>query len=288
MPELPEVETMRRQLAPVVGAEIAAVRRPRVPLRSITFRPSLAAIRRRLPGRKIVRLDRLGKRLAFWLEGRNPSPLVLLIEPRMTGCVTFVPLPDRKHIRLVLELKGAPVPAVYFWDVRGLGVVELATPEEWTQLTRRIGPDALLVSARHLQDRLCRAKRPIKTALMDQAVLAGIGNLYASEILFVAGIHPETPCSDLEQAYWRRLCRAMRRVLRRAIEAQGSTLADGTYRTIEGEPGFYQYDHYVYQRTGEACRRCKSGQIRRITQAGRSTFFCPVCQSNRAGAGNVR
>jgi formamidopyrimidine-DNA glycosylase len=119
-------------------------------------------------------------------------------------------------------------------------------------------------------------------ALLDQHVLAGVGNLYASEILHLARIHPATPCRRLQPAQWSRLHAAMGKVLRAAIRHQGSTLRDGTYRIARNRGGAYQVYHRVYQRAGEPCLQCDTGQIVRIVQAQRSTFFCPACQ--RRGA----
>ncbi len=277
MPELPEVETMKRHLRHVLGAEVRDLRRPRSSLRPITVRPSFSRVRRVVRHSRLVSIERMGKRLILWAE-KDAVKHALVIEPRMTGSITLLPPSDLKHLRLVLELHGAPFSAVYFWDVRGLGVVQLATARGIEQLAQRLGEDALQVRASQLQERLRGSFRPIKLALMDQGVVAGIGNLYASEILFHAGIHPLTACRNLAYHHWRRLVRSVRHVLRRAIATQGSTLGDGTYRNPMGEHGQFQYSHYVYQKEGEMCLRCRRGIIQRIAQSGRSTFFCPVCQ----------
>jgi formamidopyrimidine-DNA glycosylase len=129
-----------------------------------------------------------------------------------------------------------------------------------------------------LRERLGGSRRAIKVALLDQHAVMGIGNLYASEILHQAGIHPKRPCCRLRAAEWLKLHAAMGVILQAAIRHQGSTLRDGTYRIARNTPGDYQVFHRVYQRTGEACLQCGHGRIQRIVQAQRSTFFCPVCQ----------
>ena len=143
----------------------------------------------------------------------------------------------------------------------------------------KLGPDALEVSAERLRQRLARSRRAVKVALLDQRAVAGVGNLYASEILHRARIHPATPCNRLRPGDWVRVHAQMREVLLHAIELQGSTLSDGTYRTAENEPGGFQAWLRVYQRAGEPCLQCGKGSIVRIVQAQRSSFFCPVCQA---------
>jgi formamidopyrimidine-DNA glycosylase len=141
-----------------------------------------------------------------------------------------------------------------------------------------LGPDALAITPAELVQRLGHSRRPIKVALLDQRAIAGIGNLYAAEILHRAGVHPSQPCDQLTPPQWDALHAAMRRVLREAIRLEGSTLADGTYRNALSRSGRYQARHRVYGRTGQLCPTCRRGRIVRIVQAQRSSFFCPVCQ----------
>ena len=176
---------------------------------------------------------------------------------------------------------GAPVTRqILFWDQRGLGVVRLVSPKEYDRLygPAKIGPDALSITADELRARLGRSRRAIKVALLDQKVLAGVGNLYASEILHRAGVHPAKACCRLRREQWERIHAEMNSVLGEAIEHQGSTLRDGTYRIARDAPGNFQFRHRVYQRHGQACFVCEGSQIVRIVQAQRSTFFCPTCQ----------
>jgi formamidopyrimidine-DNA glycosylase len=171
-----------------------------------------------------------------------------------------------------------------FWDQRGLGVVSLFTPQQFSEALgpERIGPDALQVTPEILRERLGNSRREIKVAMMDQQALSGVGNLYASEILHRAGVHPAAPCNKLKPRHWPAIHAAMQEVLQEAIRHQGSTLRDGTYRAAHDEPGNFQTKHRAYQRAGKPCLQCGKGVIVRIVQAQRSTFFCPVCQNQRS------
>ena len=279
MPELPEVETMRRGVAPVVGSHILAVRRPRSRLRPIRMEPSWSRLRRRLLQREIIAVDRCGKRVVIVLDSDDR----LVIEPRMSGLILLADPPDIEHVRLILELDHPKHRELLFWNQRGLGVVRLLAPVEYAAEfgATRIGPDALAVSADELRERLGASRRAIKVALLDQRAVAGIGNLYAAEILHRARVHPETMCRQLRPAEWKKIQAATSEVLAEAIVHQGSTLRDGTYRIARNEPGAYQFCHRVYQREGERCVQCRRATIVRIVQAQRSTFFCPGCQKRR-------
>jgi formamidopyrimidine-DNA glycosylase len=198
----------------------------------------------------------------------------------MTGNL-LVELPvDRGHCRLIVELSGCATSQVIYWDRRGLGKVYWLSAAEAQQRlgSDYFGPDALIVTASMLRARMATIRRDIKVALLDQRLVAGIGNLYASEILHVAGIDPRARCDSLDANSWRRLHRAVQRVLNAAVRYEGSTLNDGTYRNSVSHPGSYQSQHRVYQRTGEACPTCRLGKIRRIVQAQRATFYCDRCQ----------
>ncbi len=198
----------------------------------------------------------------------------------MTGLVLLADPPDQEHLRLVFHLRGGGAKHILFWDQRGLGVARLVSQEEFLRHygPDRLGPDALTITLETLRQRLGQSRRPIKVALLDQQVLAGVGNLYASEILHLAGIHPAVPCRRLRGAQWSKLHAAMGHVLQAAIRHQGSTLRDGTYRIARNQSGDYQVYHRVYQRAGDRCLKCSTGLIVRIVQAQRSTFFCPTCQ----------
>lgn len=279
MPELPEVETMRRGALCFRGGRIVSVKKPRCPSRPIHMAPSLAAMRRRLVGRRVKDVERLGKRVVFVLDDDQR----LIFEPRMTGQLLIVPPPDPRHVRLQLEFRGAARPCLSYSDRRGLGSIHLYRPSEFTRHfeTRPLGPDALDIAPDALRNRLKTTRRAVKVALLDQRLVAGIGNLYACEILHEARIHPATPSCELTASACRRLHRAMLRILNDAIDCEGSTLSDATYVTAQNTPGQYQRHHRVYGRAGETCGRCGRGQIERIVIAQRGTFYCPRCQSRR-------
>ncbi|HZZ28398.1 MAG TPA: DNA-formamidopyrimidine glycosylase family protein [Pirellulales bacterium] len=317
MPELPEVETMRRGLLPLVGRQVAHVERPPCKRRPIAIRPRMDVFRRRVEGKNIVAIDRAGKRVVIWLSKKSesrpakagefdlPGEEAIVIEPRMTGLVLLGNPPTLEHLRFRLQLiepdgkhlgangkpprqaKGrktasATANELLFWDRRGLGLVSLLAAEEFAAKFQgpdaTLGPDALQLTPDQLRERLGNSSRPIKVALLDQHAIAGIGNLYASEILHVAGIHPSARCRRLHGQHWDRLHAAINLVLLEAIQYEGSTLSDGTYRNALNESGGYQHHHRVYDRAGQPCLTCRRGAVRRIVQAQRSTFFCSHCQ----------
>jgi formamidopyrimidine-DNA glycosylase len=276
MPELPEVETMRRGIAGVVGSRILSATPLPCQLRPIRWQPRLDLLRRRCRGRKIEDITRLGKRVVLRLE----NECRLVFEPRMTGLVLVADPPNETHLRFRIVLEGGPHMELLYWDRRGLGGVACWTRDEWHAYLARdhVGPDALTLTLDELQSRLGSSRRAIKVALLDQRAIAGIGNLYASEILLCAGIHPARPCSGLTAAEWGKIHRSQMEVLEEAIRCEGSTLSDGTYRNALNRAGGYQNHHRVYGRAGELCRACRKAQVVRIVQAQRATFFCPRCQ----------
>ncbi len=286
MPELPEVETMRSGLAAVVGRRIESVEVPRGRLRPIAMRPSARSLAARLKGRRIGGVERHGKRISILIDGLpGTQRRWLVIEPRMTGLLLVAEPPTAEHVRLRLRFSGRDRGELIFWDRRGLGTVRLldAAGLERACGPESLGPDALEISPDALRERLGRSSREVKVALLDQRAVAGIGNLYAAEMLFVAGIDPRTRCCRMGRARWHRLHAAMQEVLAEAVRLEGSTLSDATYRTALNEPGRYQMRHRVYGRDGLPCGEC-GDRIRRIVQAQRSTFFCPRCQRRSRGA----
>jgi formamidopyrimidine-DNA glycosylase len=280
MPELPEVETMRRGILPIVGSRIAAVERVRCRRRPIAIEPAMATFRRRAVGATITGISRLGKRVIVELDRGT----LVVFEPRMTGLVLLAEPPTSEHLRLRIELVGGPAGELLYWDRRGLGSVRLLSRE---LLARRyddaaLGPDALSISREQLAERLGSSRRAIKVALLDQRAVAGIGNLYAAEILHRAGIHPAVRCDRLKRNDWGRLHAAIIEILETAIEHEGSTLSDGTYRNALNQSGGYQNHHRVYDRAGELCLICGAARIERIVQAQRATFFCSHCQRTKS------
>ena len=277
MPELPEVETMRRGLAGAVGSHVVGVSKLRCERKPIEIRPGIALFRRRVQGTTISKLDRAGKRVVIWLDSED----AIVLEPRMTGLVLVTDPPTKEHLRWQLKLAKGPIPNIFYWDRRGLGNVCLYSKQEFQQRygPENLGPDALKISAQQFQDRLGNSRREIKPALLDQRAVAGIGNLYASEILHLAGIHPERRCTAMTGRQWASIATATNFVLETAIRYEGSTLSDGTYRNALNKEGGYQNQHQVYDKEGETCPRCKKASIRRIIQTQRSTYYCSKCQT---------
>lgn len=279
MPELPEVETMRRGLLPLVGLTVRQVVQPPCQRRPIAVEPSWSSLRRRMIGRSITGIGRVGKRVVVELSGAWR----LVVEPRMTGLVSLADVPTPDHLRLIMRCADEHRQAeLLYWDRRGLGIVRLLTNDEFTERYShdRLGPDALSITVDALRDRLKTSRRAIKVALLDQRALAGVGNLYASELLHVAAISPRRRCDSLRVAEWAAIHAALVDVLEEAIRYEGSTLADGTYRNALNKAGGYQNCHRVYDRAGQPCPRCQR-PVERIVQAQRATFYCPGCQRRK-------
>lgn len=278
MPELPEVETMVRGIRPFVeGRKVIALRRCRCSCKPIAMTPSFSSISRRVKGKKVTAVRRLAKRVV--LEFSSGDSLVF--EPRMTGLMLLSDPPDEGHLRLELQLDGKKTfNSLWFWDRRGLGTARLYSAETLkTELgPQKLGPDALVITAQQLRERFQRTQRAIKVALLDQKLTAGIGNLYASEILHLAGIDPTTPANDLSLQKVRKIHSAIQTILNEAIRYEGSTLGDATYRNALNQSGGYQSKHLVYSREGDECCTCGKAPIQRIVQTQRSTFYCPACQ----------
>jgi formamidopyrimidine-DNA glycosylase len=289
MPELPEVETMRRGLAGVAGARIIAAEFPRSRVRPLSIQPRPNVLGPRLADRTIAAVLRRGKRIVLELAGTAPADIRwLAIEPRMTGLMLVTDPPSPEHVRLVLHLepsrrRGAPT-RILFWDRRGLGTIRLHDRAglEAACGSEKLGPDGLTVTGDDLAMRLKASRRAVKVALLDQRAVAGIGNIYAAEILFRVGIDPRTPCRRLARDAWERIATATRRLLAEAVRLEGSSIGDETYRTADNRAGRFQHEHRVYGLEGAPCAACGTSIVR-IVQAQRATFFCPACQ-NRPGA----
>lgn len=277
MPELPEVETMRRGILGILGARIRDVERVACRRRPIAITPRIDHFRRRAVGRTIREVGRVGKRVVVRLDSGDS----IVMEPRMTGLVLVADPPTREHLRFRCRLTGSETREFMYWDRRGLGNVRLFSPEEFDAALgpEKLGPDALTMTAELFRQQLSGSKRAVKVALLDQRAVAGIGNLYASEILHVAEVHPARRCDKITRLQWQRIAEATQQVLETAIRYEGSTLGDGTYRNALNQAGGYQNHHRVYDKAGENCHRCGTdAQIVRIVQAQRSTFYCGKCQ----------
>lgn len=277
MPELPEVETMVRGIRKdCTNRLIDRVEFVRIPRRPIPVSPNRSAILRATVGRMISRIDRLAKRIILELDSGN----FLVVEPRMTGLLLISEPPTTEHRRVVWHFRPetAKASSLEFWDRRGLGTLSLLNTECMQSLRARLGPDALQITALEWKNRLSATSREIKVALLDQQLVAGIGNLYASEILHRARISPLRSAAGLTKPQLNRLAEATLDVLNEAILQEGSTLNDGTYRNVLNQNGNYQNQHRVYQRVGKLCPSCENGLIQRIVQAQRATFYCARCQ----------
>ncbi len=275
MPELPEVETMCRGIAPIVGRKIARVVQPPCRFRPIAITPAIDVLNRMVQSQVVSGISRLGKRVVIHI-GEH----VLILQPKMSGLVLLEQPPDREHLRLQIDFAKPAKLQLLFWDRRGLGTVECLPQSDVHAriVSGRLGPDALEISLDDFAQRLRETARPIKVALLDQKLVAGVGNLYASEMLHVAKIHPAKTGAKITRPKLQLLYEAMQRILLTAIAHEGSTLSDGTYRNALNDPGSYQNQHLVYDRAGLPCSTCAAGVIVRIVQAQRSTFYCPKCQ----------
>jgi formamidopyrimidine-DNA glycosylase len=289
MPELPEVEVTRQRIAPLLLHK--PIRRLVTTAPSYFFITPPSELERRLTGRCFTTLERYGK----YLVGKLDDESSLLLHFGMTGqlfaagannprllrrtsSATLSPgqepvfQPD-VHTHLIFEFDASPT--VFFRDARKFGKVEwLAAGQTSSRLTK-LGPDALTAAPRVIYEQTRRRSIPIKTLLLDQSVLAGAGNIYADEALFLAGIRPNRAANRLTLPQVTRILEQLRRVLLRSIETGGSSISD--YITPDGSDGGYQDERRVYGLTDQPCRVCNT-LIRRIVIGQRSTHYCPRCQ----------
>lgn len=266
MPELPEVENIVRGLRePLVGRRIEDAR---IRCRSLYRRGSLRV--GWLAGRVIVCVERVGKNAVIRLSPEG----VWVINLGMTGRLEIGPAggrPPRAHLHSRTRLEGGD--EIRYYDTRRFGHFYVAKTCDFAR-ELNVGPDPYLISPETFRRILERRRAPIKTLLLDQRLISGIGNIYSDESLFFAGIDPRTPGSIVARRT-RRLLSRIRTVLDRATAHGGSTLRD--YRRPDGSLGRFQEFHAVYGRRGLPCTRC-GRSIQKITLAGRGTHFCPTCQ----------
>ncbi len=287
MPELPEVEVTRRSIEKVlVGRTIVKVVTTRP---SYFFLTSPEKLKKVLVGRRAVALDRHGKYLMLRLDDESS----LLLHLGMTGQLIASGVqsprlfagkrraeqkgqafePD-EHTHLALELSGKG-PSVFFRDVRKFGKVAWFPPGKANPRLEKLGIDALSATGEELYEAARARKIPIKSLLLDQAVLAGIGNIYADEALFLAGVRPTRPARLVTREECASLVRASQKVMLRSIETGGSSISD--YVRPDGSDGGYQNERRVYAREGEPCFKCGSAIVR-IVIGQRSAHYCPSCQ----------
>lgn len=294
MPELPEVETIVRDLRKrVTGRSVAAVH----VIKADILAPDLSVDRlaRTLTGRLITRIDRRGKNILIEFaparaESSNVSAetsardraanseAYLLINLGMTGRVVVSDAPAAtalEHVAARLELDDGH--EILYDDVRRFGRIELHSPESWAERERHLGIEPLsdAFTADRLHDLTQRSRTPVRNWLLDQRRVAGIGNIYANEALFRAGIRPDRPANSLDSADAARLRQALRDVLTDAIRARGTTFSD--FRDARGEAGGFEPRLEVYGREGKPCVKC-GRPIERIVFGNRSAFLCPRCQ----------
>ena len=290
MPELPEVEVTRRRIAPLLlGRTIVEVATTRP---SYFFLTPPARLRRALTGRRAEALDRHGKYLVARLDDGSRFVLHLgmtgqlfsstVTSPRLLRAAargTLAPdaqlrfTPDRHtHLRLRFADGG---PEVWMRDARKFGKALWLAPGASDARLDRLGPDALAADGGQLFVASRGRRVAVKSLLLDQAVLAGVGNIYADEALFFAGVRPTRAAGRVTRAEWERIASALRRVLLRSIETGGSSISD--YLAPDGRDGAYQDERRVYDRAGAPCRRCAT-PIRRLVIGARSSHYCPRCQ----------
>lgn len=290
MPELPEVEVTRRHIGKLLVGRVLS--------RVVTTKPSYfflttpQKLKRALLGRTVQRLDRHGKYLLARLddgatlllhlgmtgqlfgEGAESARLLRASARRSRGHEAPRGFTPDEHTHLQLEFADAG-PRVFFRDVRKFGKVQLVSPGRSDARLDKLGVDALTASGEHLREAARSRTIPIKSLLLDQAVIAGIGNIYADEALFLAGVSPRRAARRVDAAACAAIVAAARKVMLRSIETGGSSISD--YVNPDGSDGGYQKERRVYGREGEACPRC-GDTIERTVIAQRSSHFCPTCQ----------
>ena len=278
MPELPEVETIVRGIAPrLTGRRFTNPRLFKTDVLRDVSRPRLL---RTLKNNRIMEVSRRAKHVVIGFRTGER----LVIQLRMTGSIVVYPrrlrADEGKYVVLQSPLGNGDT--FVFRDTRRLGTISLLNEAGWNAYTAAIGPEPLSeeFDSRCFADRLRGTRQAIKKALMDQRRIAGVGNIYANEALFRAGIDPSTPTDQLSIDDHRRLYRTVRHVLRQAVKAGGTTIRD--YRTGTGEQGSYQSTLLVYGREGRPCRKCGTRLAGTHAIDGRATTFCWRCQARRS------
>jgi formamidopyrimidine-DNA glycosylase len=271
MPELPEVETIRRQLAPhlegrtILDVEILDFRwtRPELP----------ENVADGLRGAVVQRVARFGKYLDWELSDERH----LLMHLRMTGALLFDPPAEPPHTRVRFELDGGH--RLAYVDPRRFGTGHLlygdAARDAYIAARLGVEPFTPEFTAAHLREQARGRSAPIKSFILDQRRIAGVGNIYADEALFRAGIHPLREAGRLTAPQWERLRDAIEQALAAGIEAKGASIDD--FRHVDGARGSFQDQFLVHRREGEPCPNC-GGTIQKIVVGGRGTYFCPHCQ----------
>ena len=274
MPELPEVETIVRGLRPTLPGK--TIERVRI-LHADVLRQPRREFSARLKGRTFESVNRRGKNIVAHLtEG-----VILVVNLGMTGRLVWARDETPKtHPAVRFTVNAGP--ALVYDDVRRFGRLEAMNETEWALRDRDLGPEPLssTFTAERLQEDLSRSVSPIRSWLLDQRRVAGVGNIYANEALHLAGIHPQRSCKSMTEGEARKLHRALRRTLSSAVENRGTTLRD--YRDASGNPGDNASRLRIYGRGEEPCLRC-STRVCRLVFGNRSAFYCPSCQPFGSG-----
>ncbi|MCL4387259.1 MAG: DNA-formamidopyrimidine glycosylase [Patescibacteria group bacterium] len=293
MPELPEVETIKNDLRNlIIGKKIIRVKSlwPKM-IQGMTTEE----LEEKVKNREIVDIRRRAKNLIIELEPRGNLPKHLLLHMKMTGHLIITDekneidslgnwksgpeelLKDvqNRFVRFIFYLSEGKIMA--FSDLRKFGYIKLVDDETLEKFLAEYGPEPLEkdFTFEVFKERLGRKKGPIKKVLMDQATIAGIGNIYADEILFEAKIHPLKKVEDLREGELKKIFDAIKKILALALEKRGTSISD--YRDASGQRGSYDLIRNVYRRTGLPCYDC-GGKVERISVGGRGTHFCPACQ----------
>lgn len=277
MPELPEAETIVRGLRSAVVGE--TITRAEV-VKADILRESRRTFTPKVRDRTIIAVERRAKNVLILLDSRRR----IAVNLGMTGRLLPFPTPPRGRSRPMhpaVRFRFASGGLLVFDDTRRFGTVECLTDAEWRARELRFGPEPLAddYTPVHLHEGLLRSRTPIRSWLLDQRRIAGVGNIYAAEALFLSGIHPQRRTDTLTRDEAAALHTSVRRVLADAIDAGGTTIRD--YRNAGGEEGRYAPSLFVYGRDGEACRECGK-VVERVVFANRSAFFCAGCQPREA------
>ena len=274
MPELPEVETVRRGLEKLIlGKKISNIniRYPKM------IKTDLPEFQKEMPGQVIQSMGRRGKYLLFYLSDK-----VLISHLRMEGKYFYYPdqVPERKHAHVLIHFEDGGI--LVYEDVRKFGTMELLAPEllEAYFVSKKLGPEPTEqdFDLGRFKLALKKSKKPIKSHLLDQTLVAGLGNIYVDEVLWRAKVHPARISQSLSSQEARKVHDETIKVLGQAVEKGGSTIR--TYTNAFGEDGTMQEFHQVYDKTGQACSRC-GAIIEKIQLGGRGTHFCPKCQRRK-------
>jgi len=276
VPELPEVETVAKGLAGAISGKVIE----HVTVNRRDLRRAIPdGLEKRLTGKRVKEIKRRGKYIIIEIRGENTVILHLGMSGRIRIYAPDESYEPVKHDHVILSMRDGS--KIVFNDPRRFGMLYISESKDWQKDLpfSQMGPEPLdNWSARDLFQKLSQKKVPIKNALLDQGIVAGLGNIYVCEALFEARIDPRRLSSSLSLEECDSIIKAVKSVLERAIKAGGSTLKD--YRHVDGSLGYFQNSLSVYDREGQDCANKQCGdKIRRITQSSRSSFYCPSCQN---------